>query len=282
MMGFPEIPLPGWNKTSYQLAEIAAWRLFSKSINRWREEVLGLPGISRKNYFQSNTISDNLILKGFSRRVVVRPRDWGEHVHITGYWFPEDREWKPPVSLLEFLESGPPPVFIGFGSMPIKDPGKTTELILKALKLTGQRGVLGAGWGGIGNSRLPAYLYKTDYAPYEWLFPQMGMVIHHGGSGTTGFALKAGVPSCAVGLGFDQIFWGKRVAALGAGPDPHRLRGLTAERLAAVIEKGIHNDFIQQRAREIGAIIQEENGIQEAVRLIEYKYGNGPKRTGKS
>jgi sterol 3beta-glucosyltransferase len=165
MMGFPGLPIPGFKRLTYSMAEIAVWGLFRNEINSWRQEDLELPVISRKNYFQS----DLQVINGFSPRVVERPPEWGENVHITGYWFQEDPEWQPSSDLEEFLEDGPLPVFIGFGSMPIKDPGQTTSIILDALKQTNQRGVLGAGWAGLGDAELPETVFALEYAPYGWL-----------------------------------------------------------------------------------------------------------------
>jgi UDP:flavonoid glycosyltransferase YjiC (YdhE family) len=209
------------------------------------------------------------MIYGFSPQVVPPPADWGESVHVTGYWFPEDGDWKPPPDLLAFIETSPPPLFIGFGSMPVADAGSTTQLILEAVKRTNQRCVLHTGWAGIGDQPLPDYIYKIQYAPYGWLFPRMAMVIHHGGSGTTAFGLRAGVPSLAVHMLFDQFFWGERIAALGVGPPPIPFRKLTAERLAQAIEFAISDKQMRQRAAELGKKIQAENGIDKAIKIIQ-------------
>ena len=269
MMGFPTLPLPGYNRLSYQLAEMTAWMLFRKVIQEWRTQTLNLSSISRKEYFRIGGNRHHLHLYGFSPLVVNRPGDWGEHVRITGYWFPEDPDWNPSEGLVRFLEEGSPPVFIGFGSMPINDPVRTTRKILAALKITNQRAVLHIGWGRLGDQALPDSVYQIEYAPYEWLFPRMAMVVHHGGSGTTGFALRSGVPSCVVPLGFDQIYWGQRIAALGAGPDPIRIQKLTSARLAELIQNGIEDDRMQKNAMNVGQKIRSEDGIATAVELIE-------------
>ncbi len=265
MLGFPDLPIPGFNKLTYRLAEIAAWSLVGREINRWRAEVLDLSRIRRKEYFDSD---DRLVVKGFSPIIVERPPEWKENVKISGYWFPEDPGWQPPESLVDFLNDGPAPVFVGFGSMPVKDPDRISRIILDAFQETGQRGVLGAGWGGLGAVALPDSVYLVEYAPYDWLFPKMSMVVHHGGSGTTGMALRSGNPSCAIPVGFDQIYWGKRIAALGVGPEPLLLRELSVERLARVIRQGIHDNDMRNRAAEVGRLISEENGVADAVELI--------------
>ena len=242
--------------------------MFRAVINRWRKETLNLHPLPLKGYFDKLGTRDIPIINGFSQHVVPRPPDWNEHIHMTGYWFLENKHWQPSSELSAFLEAGKPPVFIGFGSMPIKDPQRTTTIILDALKQSGQRGILHVGWGGIGNQSLPDSVFKIDYAPYEWLFPRMGMVIHHGGSGTTAFGLRSGVPSCAVPFVFDQFYWGERIAQLGVGPKPIPYKQLNVERLADAIRVGVGDSQIKQNAFELGQKIRAEKGIENAVNLV--------------
>ena len=269
LMGLPRLPLPGYNKATYYLGEQLAWQMFRAVINRWRKHTLGLPALPLRGYFGQLGTRQIPILNGFSQHVVRRPADWGEHIHMTGYWFPEDERWQPPADLLAFIEAGNPPVFVGFGSMPIKDLQRTTHIILEALSLSGQRGILHMGWGGLGLQPLPDYAFKIDYAPYSWLFPRMAMVIHHGGSGTTAFGLRSGIPSCAVPFVFDQFYWGERIAQLGVGPQPIRHRELTIERLSEVIRLGVNNSQMRQKAVELGHKIRAENGIENALYVID-------------
>lgn len=269
LMGFPTLPLPGYNKATYYLGEQVAWQMFRRGINRWRKQTLNLPPLSTKGYFGQFGTRQIPIVNGFSQHVVQRPADWSGNIHITGYWFPEDKHWQPPGALSAFIEAGSPPVFIGFGSMPIKDPQQTTTTILEALKQSGQRGILHMGWGGLGNQSLPDYVFRIDYAPYDWLFPRMAMVIHHGGSGTTAFGLRSGVPSCVVSFVFDQHYWGERIAELGVGPKPIRYKELTVKRLREAICFGVDNSQIKQKAFETGQRIRAENGIENALNVFE-------------
>ena len=269
VMGFPKIPLPGYNKATYHFAEQMIWQMFRPVINRWRKQKLGLPPLPMSGYSDQLGTHQIPIVNGFSQHVVLRPADWSEHIHVTGYWFPEEGLWPPPPGLQEFIEEGSPPIFIGFGSMPVKDPQKATEIILEALRQSGQRGILHMGWGGIGSQNLPDYAFKINYAPYEWLFPRMAMVIHHGGSGTTSFGLRAGVPSCIVPFVFDQFFWGKRISELGVGPSPIPYKALSTERLKEAILAGTGDSLMRERAFELGRKIQTENGTQNGVHLIE-------------
>jgi sterol 3beta-glucosyltransferase len=268
LMGFPKLPLPGYNKATYYLGEQMAWQMFRTVINRWRKQTLRLHPLPPTGYFEQLGTRQIPIVNRFSQHVVSRPADWNEHIHMTGYWFPENKYWQPPSDLSAFIESGNPPVFIGFGSMPIKDPQRTTNIILEALKQTGQRGILHMGWGGLGNQSLPDNVFKIDYAPYDWLFPRMAMTIHHGGSGTTAFGLRSGIPSCAVSFVFDQHYWGERIAELGVGPKPIRYKELTVERLQKAIHFGIDNSQIRQKAVELGKKIRAENGIKNALNIF--------------
>ncbi len=269
LMGFPNLPLPGYPQMTYTLGEQMAWQMFRDVINRWRKQVLALPPVPLRGYFNRFGTQEIPILNGFSRHVVPRPDDWGGHIHITGYWFAEDDHWQPPDDLQAFIEAGSPPVFIGFGSMPVKDPRKTTAVILEALRQSGQRAILHAGWANLGDQPLPASVFKIHYAPYGWLFPRMAMLIHHGGSGTTAFGLRSGVPSCAVPFVFDQFYWGKRIAALGAGPDPVPYARLNAARLCKIIQHGVEDPEMRCQANKLGQKIGAENGLENAICKIE-------------
>jgi sterol 3beta-glucosyltransferase len=277
LMGFPNLALPGYNKATYYLGEQIVWQMFRKVINRWRKQALNLPPLPTKGYFGQLGTHQIPIINGFSQHVVQRPVDWNENIHITGYWLPKDMDWQPSSDLSAFIGAGSPPVFIGFGSMPIKNPGQTTTIILEALKQSGQRGILHIGWGGLGNQSLPDYVFKIDYAPYDWLFPRMAMVIHHGGSGTTAFGLRSGVPSCAVSFVFDQHYWGERIAELGVGPKPIRFKDLTVERLREAIRIGVGNSQIRVKATRLGQKIREENGIENALNIVEKMSYTGKK-----
>lgn len=268
LMGFPSLPLPGYNRMTYSVGERVLWQMFRSVINEWRTQTLKLPPLPRKGYFDQLGTQKFPILNGFSEHVVPRPADWNEHIHITGYWFAEEKHWEPPNDLLHFLNAGKPPVFIGFGSMPIKNPRRTTEIILEALKRSGQRGILHSGWGGLGNISLPENVFKIEYAPYSWLFPRMSMIFHHGGSGTTAYALRSGVPSCVIPFVFDQFYWGKRSAELGVGPQPIPFKKITVEKLLTAIELGLDHPHFKQKAVNIGQKITVENGIENALNII--------------
>jgi len=214
------------------------------------------------------------ILYGWSPGVLPQPPDWGEWLHTTGYWFLERRvEWQAPQKLTDFLDSGPPPVFVGFGSMNNIDPEKLTDIVLRALKLTGQRGILATGWGGMGDADLPDTVFRVGDVPYDWLFERVKATVHHGGAGTTSESLRAGIPTVVVPFFADQPFWGWRVAELGVGPEPISRRSLRVERLANAIRRATSDRDMQARAGALGRRIRGENGIERAVEAFGFHTG---------
>lgn len=269
IVGSPNMPLPGYNRATYHFMEQLVWQLMRPAINRWRRNTLGLPKTSLRGYFSQLRSGRFPALNGFSPLVVQRPPDWPDHIHITGYWFPKPAEWQPPPALLEFLAAGPTPIFIGFGSMPVRDKNKAIVTILEAVRLSGERAILHAGWAGLAVSELPKGVFSLDYAPYEWLFPRMKLVIHHGGSGTTAAALRAGVPNMVVPFVFDQFYWGRRIAELGVGLPPIPFRRMSVARLLQAIEGLGADPDLPGRSADFGQKIEAEDGLKRAVQLIE-------------
>ena len=153
--------------------------------------------------------------------------------------------------------------------MPIDEPDRVTRLILEALRETGQRGILHAGWGGLGNLELPDDVYMLEYAPYGWLFPHMAAIVHHGGSGTTAHGLRSGVPNLITPFTFDQFYWGGRVHALGVGPKPIPFQKLTALRLAEGIAQATSDKGKQSQAQQLATKIKGDDGLRQAVTIIE-------------
>jgi sterol 3beta-glucosyltransferase len=257
------------NRLSYAAVHLGHFP-FQGMRNRWRVRVLGLPPLPwYANEFKRNG-RPLPVLYHYSRHVVPPPADWRGPIAVTGYWFLDpDPAWRPPADLLAFLEAGPPPVFVGFGSMIGRDPKRLTETVVAALKQAGRRGILVAGWGGMSGTNLPETIFRTEGVPYDWLFPRVAAVVHHGGAGTTGLGLRAGKPTVICPYFHDQPYWGKVVHELGAGPAPIPQWELTAERLAAAIRSAVTDEGMRRRSEELGAKIRAEDGIARAVAAIE-------------
>jgi sterol 3beta-glucosyltransferase len=261
---------PHGNVLSHCFLEQVLWQIYRTHINRFRRQVLQLAPYPFLGPMDALRRAGTPRLYAFSPLVVAPPPDWSATTVITGYWFlPTAPDWSPSPQLRTFLDAGPAPIYMGFGSMFGGDPAATLALMLQALELSGQRAVLAQGWGGIeGAGRLPEHVLMIDEAPHDWLFPQMAALVHHGGAGTTGAGLRSGVPSIVVPHVFDQAFWASRVAALGVGPAPLPRPQLTAERLAEAICQAIEQAALRTRAQAVGSQIRAERGVANAIDSI--------------
>ena len=264
----PKLP-PALNQISHLLTRQLMWQGFRSADTIARKKVLNIPAAPLLGPYDSKSIHNMPILYGFSPLVIPAPSDWNDQTHITGFWFVDEADdWQPPAALLDFLQAGPAPIYIGFGSMSSRAPEQTADLIIQALKLTNQRAILLSGWGGLQKANIPDSIFMIDAIPHSWLFPRVSAVVHHGGASTTAAGLKAGVPSIIIPFFGDQPFWGQRVAELGVGSKPIPRKQLTAERLANAIREVVTNEDMRQRAAKLGKQIQTENGIESAVKIF--------------
>jgi UDP:flavonoid glycosyltransferase YjiC (YdhE family) len=143
-----------------------------------------------------------------------------------------------------------------------------TRLTLEALERAGQRGIIMSGWGGLSSASLPRNVFSMDFAPHDWLFPQMAAIVHHGGSGTTAETLRSGVPSIVVSFWIEQRYWGRKIANLGVGPAPISYGGLTSEKLAGKISTVLASQGMRQRATALAQKIRSEDGIGRGVAVV--------------
>ncbi|MFI7246467.1 glycosyltransferase [Streptomyces qinglanensis] len=208
------------------------------------------------------------VCHGFSPAVVPRPSDWRRGMDVVGYWWPpEPPGWEPPPRLRDFLASGPPPVYVGFGSMSPGDPDRLGHLVARALRRAGVRGVVHSGWSGLhvgGDDVL-----TVAEVPHTWLFPRMAAVVHHAGAGTTAAGLRAGVPAVPVPIMLDQPFWASRLTRLSVSPRAVPFRQLSVPVLADAVRRAVRDDRYARRARRIAALIRREDGARRVMAEVE-------------
>lgn len=269
--GFPRLPLGRWyNLATYRVIEFITRRSGGRFVGKWRrsQEM----SASRPPYFRHADGRPIAALHAYSPSVISRPSDWPDHATVTGYWFLDaPKEFEPDRALVEFLQQGPPPIYVGFGSIFGRDPRATAERVIEAVRLSGQRAILALGWGGMDLREfdLPETMLSIDAVPHDWLFPQVSAVIHHGGCGTTAAGLRAGRRTIICPFFGDQPFWGRVVHELGVGPQPIPQRKLTSERLAQAISQTMDDREMEGRADQLGKQIRSESGVQNAVRFID-------------
>ena len=266
-MIMPTKSLPGLVKQGInQSLRLVAWHIMKPAINQIVRPQLGLkPYPWYGPYFYHNR--EVRVLYGFSSQLIRRPLDWPDNAHICGYWRLEQASWEPSDDLLSFLSSGAPPIYVGFGSMPSTDARAFTQCIIAALERCGLRAVLASGWGGLMADVVAdnpkRYFHLTD-APHSWLFPRMAAAVHHGGAGTTGAALTAGIPSVVIPFYGDQPFWAHCLAQREVAPPALTRRTLTPEILARALRKVTHSRM-RERAELIGQRVRQEDGIGSAI-----------------
>ena len=265
------LPLRGaYHRLTYHLGLHGMWQLLRPLLNRARHDVLRLPPLSPVQLFRRARTS-HPALYAYSALLAPPPIDLHPVPEITGDRFLErPATWQPPPEVVAFLDAGPPPVYIGFGSiLSGRNPDQVTSLLVNALAESGQRGLLFRGWGDLGNIPLPDSVMVTDTIPHDWLLPQMACAVHHGGAGTTAAALRAGIPSVAVPFFGDQGLWSERVYEAGAGPPPIQRRDLSASALAAAIRQAVGCAKMRECAARLGSHLQAEEGVARAVTWLE-------------
>lgn len=257
----PPAWIPRWcNRASLVITNQLLWLAFRKTLNRARADVLGLP--PRRTLW-----TDHPMLYGISPTLLPRPRDWPANATLCGQWVPPaSGHYTPPVELVRFLAAGPAPIYVGFGSMTGIDMPTMLETVVTALG--GRRAVFWPGWNGLGQVTLPGNVLCIDAMPHDWLFPQMAAVVHHGGSGTTHSAVRAGKPSIVMPFSGDQPFWAERLHRLGVAPAALSTTRPDARALAAAFDF-VERESVIVRAAELGRRIAREDGIATAVAVIE-------------
>lgn len=268
--GAPPATRPGIaSYASHVIAEQVFWQAFRPCVDAFRARSLGL---GRAPFFGApifRTSRRPPMLFAISPHVVPPPADWPEQAYLKGYWFLDPPQgWAPERRLLDFLASGPPPVYVGFGSMTAERPEELTRLVIQAVRSTGRRAILSTGWGTLAAEKDAEDLLFVGDVPHNWLFPRVCGAVHHGGPGTAAVAFRAGVPQMAVPFLADQPFWGHRIEKLGVGPAQVPIAKLTADNL----RQGILRFFditVQENARRLGERIQLEHGAEQVTRVVE-------------
>nr|GEW04068.1 sterol 3-beta-glucosyltransferase UGT80A2-like isoform X2 [Tanacetum cinerariifolium] len=256
---------PVANRLSYQIVDALIWMGMRDIISEFRKKRLKLRSLT---YLSGSYSSPQDLPYGYiwSPHLVPKPKDWGPHIDVVGFCFLDlASSYVPPVSLVEWLENGKKPIYIGFGSLPVQDPDGMTEIIVKALEITKQRGIINKGWGGLGNlAKSKDFVYLLDNCPHDWLFLQCAAVVHHGGAGTTAAGLKAACPTTVVPFFGDQPFWGRQVHARGVGPHPIPVEEFSLKKLVSAIEFML-KPAVKVSATELAKAMADEDGVKGAV-----------------
>ncbi|XP_018826962.1 sterol 3-beta-glucosyltransferase UGT80A2-like [Juglans regia] len=255
-------------RLSYQIVDTMVWLGIRDIINEFRKKKLGIRPVT---YLSGSYSSPPDVPYGYiwSPQLVPKPKDWGPNIDVVGFCFLDlASNYQPADSLVKWLEAGKEPIYIGFGSLPIQNPEEMTGIIIEALEITQQRGIISKGWGGLGNLAEPKkFVYLLDNCPHDWLFQRCIAVVHHGGAGTTAAGLKAACPTTIIPFFGDQPFWGERVCARGVGPAPIPVDELTRDKLVDAI-RFMLDPKVKERSVEIAKAMENEDGVTGAVKAF--------------
>jgi len=254
------------NLLSFEAFDLLTWLGIEDLVNNFCEQTLGLKRVSLGPHGAS-LVHELEVPHAYlwSPCILEKPEDWGPHIDITGFVFlDEASRFEPPPALQDFLASGAPPVYVGFGSCPAPDPVALTATLFQGLARAGVRGLVARGWAKLGGESAPAHVHLVDEIPHDWLFLRCAAACHHGGAGTTAASLRSGLPTIIVPFFGDQYFWGRIVSEAGAGPTPVPIGSLTAESLAEAIRFAL-GPGVRERAHDLSRKVQSEQGDEETV-----------------
>jgi sterol 3beta-glucosyltransferase len=266
-MGAEWLPNIGFlNKLAGKIIPRIAFSAFNEEHQKYREHV-GLPRYAAKDTLTAITASGIPTAHLFSEAVIPRPADWDARHAVAGYAFTPPLDYEPPRALVDFLASGPPPIYLGFGSMTGFEPEQLAELATSAARMAGVRAVIATGWAGL-DVKAAHDVYAIDEVPHDWLFPRVSAVVHHGGAGTFAEGLRAGKPTVIAAFFADQPFWGRINERLGTGPRALLRKKINAENLAQAIRAALDGPY-REKAEAVAAQLAKENGADRAAALIE-------------
>lgn len=252
-----------YNYITYVMFDNVFWKAIAGQVNRWRKRELGLRS-TNLDKLQPNKVP---FLYNFSPSVVVPPLDYSDWIRVTGYWFlDEASDWTPPEELSEFINKarydGKKIVYIGFGSIVVSDPAALTKTVVDSVLKADVRCILSKGWsdrlGAHDASKpevpLPPEILQIKSAPHDWLFKQIDAAAHHGGAGTTGASLRAGLPTLVKPFFGDQFFFGSRLEDLGVGIS---MKKLNVSLFSRALWEATHSERMIIKAKVLGEQIRK-------------------------
>ena len=261
-----------FNKLSGYFFNHIFWLCLKRFVNDWRKTLI-LPQIRFPIQYMDKLQTP--FLYSFSPTIIPKPKEWEDWQHIIGYMFLEPAtSWEPPRYLTEFLDNGPPPLFVGFGSSRLDDKDKMIDIIIPALEKTKQRVIISMGTNVCSDIILPDTMLPIDFVPFHWLFPKTCGIICHGGAGTSSWALKAGKPCLSLPVHSDQLFWASRLSVLGVCPKHIHYNNLTPDNFQQALDELLHDTSMHARCSAFSAIIEKEDGVANAIAIIERYIGN--------
>ncbi len=262
----PMVPwhgMPDWmNELLWRANRLLGDKLALGTLNAARSSI-GLPPVA---HLRSHITEDCPLVIAADETLFPPDPEWqGRYPFANFIYFDDPTPLDP--ELDAWLADGEPPVFVGFGSMSAEGTDRVGKLIVEAVSATDRRCIVGAGWAGLGAGSLPPGWRVVREAPYALLFPRTAVVVHHGGSGTTASALRAGVPQVILPLILDQFHHAHRLHLAGIAPRPVPMERITT----AELTEAIHTALEMPDGPRLAAAerLRASDGRAEIVRRLE-------------
>lgn len=256
------------NILGWTLAKTVLNALLKKDISRfWKRS--GMPQF--KDLLEEVFLSSTLNLIAASPTLCPRMPDWGEEHVVCGFFNVQDsaEKWEMPDSLKTFLEDGPSPTFMSFGSMQTVNPDYCAKFMTEAAKLSDCRAIIQTNSDKYPQGRYSDSIYCISATPHEKIFPECAAVMHHCGAGTTHTALRCGCPAIPVPFLEEQLSWGRLLHKAGFAAKPVPFAKATPEKIAPNISLVLNSNAIKNATRKAAAKLQAEDGTAKAVELLE-------------
>lgn len=278
-------PLPDlgtWlNPWLWKITEAIINTIILPTVNGFRGRHRAPPVSSIRDVWESPLC--NLI--AVSRQLAEPQPDWGENQQVCGFFNLPDaaQEWQVPDDLQTFLDTGPAPIYITFGSMmglpeASEDLDETITLWSEAVRQAGCRAIIQTHWGHASPFPESDNIFRIESAAHSRIFPHCAAVMHHGGAGTTQSSLLAGCPSIVVAHIADQFFWGNELYCHGVAAKPLKRQSVTPAKLAHAIREVLASPQMKVKSETMGKAMRDENGVENAVHIIEdYMHKLSPK-----
>ena len=275
MVAYKDLYFPFLNKLSYTIFFKAYTASVAKEVKEWCT-ALGLNATAK--LILKKVIELNVpVLNGYSPSILNNPADWPGHVITSGVW-KKDKSNKltqePSAEFNTWIASGEPPVYFGFGSMPVLDPKAMWDMVAEICEELKLRAIINAGWSDTKGIKLSDAVFVIQNADLEWLFPQCSCIVHHGGVGTTHLSLEAGIPTLICSLFADNPFWGERITKLGVGKHI-RFKELSKEKIIKAL-KELQSGAVRKKVAVLGERLKSENGLTKALDFIEQHIHTAP------
>jgi len=213
-------------------------------------------------------VRDRKFIYTISPHLFPRPDYWNSNVKVLGHHeLKLKSDWKPKKELSEFIAKNEKILFITFGSMINLEPERKTKIILERNNIPA---IINTASGGLVkpdnfNSEL---IYFVSQIPYDWVFPRMYAVMHHGGSGTTHLAIKYSCATLIIPHFIDQFVWNEIISDLGLGPLGIQISRLNNKNLERKVLELLRDKNYKERSERIGSQMQKEDYREAFCRAI--------------